>query len=77
MTKEFTEEQLYQIFFSTFNEEPDKKKLGMIVQVFGIEKVSRVFKNFITKGVHPPAPGRRNNPYALIFKVCNEWNFDH
>lgn len=65
--------ELARDFEEVFNTEPNIYKLETLVDAFGIEKVQSVLMFFMINGVKPPAPGKRNNPYGLILKVCQNW----
>jgi hypothetical protein len=70
--KEFTKEKILEIFEDTFKEKPEDQKINSLIELFGITIVSGTFGYFLCNGVRPPAEGKRNNPYGLIYKICYE-----
>ena len=60
---EFTKEEILDIF-------EDDKKINSLIKMFGNTIISKTFGYFLINGVRPPAPGGRNNPYGLIYKIC-------
>lgn len=56
-----------------FNEEPDEFKLQILAKQYGLEKLESVLEFFVINAPKPPAPGKKNNPYGLLYKVCGDW----
>ena len=61
---------LYTCFEITFNSQCDQNKLNALILAFGVEKLTKVLTHLMINGVNPPLPGKRNNPYGLIFSMA-------
>jgi hypothetical protein len=72
--KEFSTEKMCNIFEKTFKEKAENEKIESLIDMFGGNIVSQVFGYILINGVKSPVPGRRNNPYGLIYKICKDFD---
>jgi hypothetical protein len=67
MNKEMT-----RLFEKVFNEMPDER-LDLVVEKYSSEVVTDILRYYLINGIHPPAEGKRTNPYGLLYKVGQNW----
>jgi hypothetical protein len=61
-------------FTSLFKQEPEDEKTEALISEFGEETLRSVINYLIISGAVKPVPeGKRNNPYAFLYKVCSKW----
>jgi len=66
------ENELNDLFKLVFKREVDQIKMNILIKTFGEEKIISVLEYFVICGVKPPGEGKRDNPYGLLYKCCED-----